>query len=428
VLTGRPLQSDRMKALVLVLRGLRPAFVGCYGNEWPATPALDRLAAEGVVFDRHMADQPDMLGARQSWRSGLYHFPHAGKLDAGPPADVDLMRALREQRVTTTLILDGSRPGVPAFSDGWERVQTTAAKRGATALERTLEATVKTMDKLARRKRWLLWVELATLLPPWDLPDDFRDKYFDEDAPDEADEELPGALEPILDPPNGFLSPPEDETCQGLLRTYAGAVAYLDAGLEMLFEELRERRLLEDLLVVVTGDHGLPLGEHGVIGDFRPWLYNERSHLPLMIRLPGGAEAGRRIPALTQSVDLMPTLLDAFGMPLPPVHGHSLLPLVHGAVERVRGYACAGLRLGEGIDWALWTPEWSLLVPVQPIPGDPPRGPQLFVQPDDRWQINDLRQHNLELAEGLEQTLRGFVTATAGPGPLALPSLPGACW
>jgi len=421
-----------MKALVLVLRGLRPAFVGCYGHEWPATPALDRLAAEGVVFDRHLADQPDASGARRSWRTGLYQLPHPDKPACGPAADFDLIGALRQQGVRTELVVDGSQPLVPAFAEGWDRVQTAAAKGDTSALERTLETAVKTLTKLARRDRWLLWVELATLLPPWDLPDDFRDKYFDEDEAVDADEgdepeaATNAAFEPLLEPAHGLLSPPEDETYQRLIRTYAGAVAYLDAGLDLLFEELRERRLLDDTLLVVTADHGLPLGEHGAVGDSRPWLYNDRCQLPLLVRLPGGAAAGRRVAALTQSIDLVPTLLDAFGVPLPPVHGHSLLPLARGACDRVRDYACAGLRLGEGLDWALWTPEWTLLLPMQAVPGDPPRGAQLFVQPDDRWEINDLRQHNLELAEALERTLRGFIAAASHAGPLAPPGLPGA--
>jgi arylsulfatase A-like enzyme len=413
-----------MKALVLVLRGLRPAFVGCYGNEWPATPALDRLAAEGVVFDRHLADQPDADGARRSWRTGLYHFPHPDKPASTPSADFDLIRALRQAAVTTALVVDGSRPGVPAFAEGWDRVQTTAATRNATALERTLESTVETLEKLRRRERWLLWVELATLLPPWDLPEEFRAKYFDDDEADDAEQPeedeigSTAALEPLLDPAPGFLTPAEDETYQRLMRTYAGAVGYVDAGLELLFGELRERGLLDDLLLVATADHGVPLGEHGVVGDFRPWLYNERCHVPLIVRLSGGAEAGRRVPALTQSIDLPPTLLDAFGLPVPQIHGHSLLPLTHGTADRVRDYACGGLRMGEALDWALWTPEWTVLLPVQTAPGDPPRQAQLFVQPDDRWEINDLRQHNLELAEGLEQTLRGVMAATAANGQL----------
>jgi hypothetical protein len=300
---------------------------------------------------------------------------------------------LRQHGVATTLVVDGSRPGVPGFAEGWDRVQTCTAEGDGTALERTLETAVEALDKLKRREHWLLWVELATLLPPWDLPDDFRDKYFEEEEDgaelEDADgesEATAAALEPILDPASGLLSPPGDETWQRLMRTYAGAVAYLDAGLELLFEELRERRLLDKVLLIVTSDHGIPLGEHGMVGECRPWLYRERCHLPLVIRLPGSAEAGR-------------------------------------AVERIRDYACAGLQLGECVEWALWTPEWSLLLPLRTTKGDPPRGAQLFVQPDDRWEINDLRQHHMELAEGLEQTLRGFVAAASTPGPLAPPAL-----
>jgi hypothetical protein len=60
---------------------------------------------------------------------------------------------------------------------------------------------------------------------------------------------------------------------------------------------------------------------------------------------------------------------------------------------------------------------------VQVPAGDPPRPPQLYVKPDDRWEINDLRQHHLELSEGFEQTLRAFVDATDRPGSLQMPEL-----
>jgi hypothetical protein len=60
---------------------------------------------------------------------------------------------------------------------------------------------------------------------------------------------------------------------------------------------------------------------------------------------------------------------------------------------------------------------------VRPAPGDPPRPAQLYVKPDDRWEVNNVLQHHLELSEHLEQTLRGFVEATTRPGPLQLPLL-----
>ena len=66
---------------------------------------------------------------------------------------------------------------------------------------------------------------------------------------------------------------------------------------------------------LLTSDFGYPLGEHGQIGRYRPWLHEEMVHLPLMLRLPGAAEAGRRVPAFTQPPDLYATVLEAFGIP-----------------------------------------------------------------------------------------------------------------
>jgi hypothetical protein len=81
------------------------------------------------------------------------------------------------------------------------------------------------------------------------------------------------------------------------------------------------------------------------------------------------------------------------------------------------------LQSGEVIEWALRTPEWGFLLPVQPAADHPPRLPQLYVKPDDRWEVNHVLQHHLEWGEHLEQVLRGFVAATRRPGPLEPPPL-----
>ena len=395
---GRGVESDGMRVLVIVARGLHLGYVGCYGNDWIDTPTLDGLAAEGVVFDQHYADRPDPAGAAHAWRTGRYRFPPAEGEDPGPPEpDADLPALLRGAGIELILVQE-------------------------------VEEALVAMERLAAHGQGLVWLDFVTVLPPWDVPATFLEPYLREEAGgDEEDEPETEAedepLEPLPDPAPGPLEPPEDLTFIRLQRTYAGAVSTLDAGLGHLVESLRERDLLDDLLVVVTADHGLPLGEHGVVGVCRPWLHDELIHLPLLIRLPGGAEAGRRVAALTQPVDLLPTLLDAFGVPAPPVHGHSLLPLLRGEREQVRPYACAGLRVGAAVEWALRSPDWSFLLPVSPAPDGPPRLPQLYVKPDDRWEVNNVRQHHLELAEHLEQTLRGFVEATRRPGPLQPPEL-----
>jgi hypothetical protein len=122
-------------------------------------------------------------------------------------------------------------------------------------------------------------------------------------------------------------------------------------------------------------------------------------------------------------VDLYPTLLEAFALPAVPVHGRSLMPLLRGSAEPLRAYACAGHKVGTAVEWALRTPQWAFLLPLQSEPGDPPRPTQLYVKPDDRWEVNNVIQHHFELADHLEQTLRGFVEATRRSGPLQAPPL-----
>jgi arylsulfatase A-like enzyme len=422
-----------MKLIVVVTRGLRPSATGPYGSSWVSTPCLDGLAAEGVVFDRHFADAADPAGARRAWRSGRYHLPlPAGAPEAPPGDEPDLLASLRARGVHTRLIVDASRPAPAEFEAGWDEVARAQPSAEHSGLETALQLTDAALKRLARRDDWLLWLDLATLLPPWDVPEEFREPYFtteepeDEEAEDEEEEEEPededGPLTPVEGVPDEVIDPDDDELFLRLQTSYAAAVSYLDAGIGQLLESLAERRLTDEVALLLTSDLGLALGEHGVVGAGRPLLHEEVLHLPLILRLPGGAERGRRVEALTQAVDLAPTVAGLFGAALPGAHGHDLLPLARGQGPAVRPYACAGRRDGEGVGWALRTPEWAFLLPVQGS-GDA-RAPRLYVKPDDRWEVNDVLQHHLEFADRLGETLRGFVAATAAPGPLQVPPLP----
>ncbi len=429
-----------MKVLVITARGLQAGAVGAYGNTWLDTPALDRLAAGAVVFDGHFADRADAAGARRAWRSGRYDLPAPGEAAAPAPAEApDLVRALRDRGIHTCLIVDSSRPAPPEFEAGWDEVERVSATAEETALESAVSAAEAALRWLAGRDGWLLWVDLATPLPPWDVPEEFQAPYFEEAPPDEEEEEEDEEdeeeaegepaeeaeeLEPILplpDPTPGPVDPDDDILFERLQSSYAGAVSYLDAGVGQILETLAQTAGA-DVLVIFTADVGQALGEHGVVGPVRPWPHDEVLHLPLVLRLPGESEAGRRVAALTQAVDLATTLAGAFDVPLSGAHGHSLLPLARGEAEQVRDYACAGLEVGGAAEWCLRTPDWALLVPDRPG-ADGARGPRLYVKPDDRWEVNDVLQHHLERAEAMEQTLRAFVAATRQLGPLQAPPL-----
>jgi arylsulfatase A-like enzyme len=220
----------------------------------------------------------------------------------------------------------------------------------------------------------------------------------------------------------GAIDPRDDNFFVSLQSSCAAAVSYLDAGVGQLLEALAELPGGQDIALVLTGDCGLPLGEHGVVGLVRPEPYDEVIHLPLILRLPGMTP--RRVDALTQAADLATTLAELFGVALPWAQGQSLLPLARGEVERLRDYVSAGIRAGGGIGWCLRTQGWEFVLPVvQPAAGEV-RGPRLYVKVDDRWEVNDVVQHHTERAEALERTLRDFVTASCQPGPLTPPPLP----
>jgi arylsulfatase A-like enzyme len=466
-----------MRAIVFALRGCPAGWLGAYGNEWVGTPHLDRLASEGVVFDRHLSDSPDPDAARAAWLTGRPQIPSGGETPAAPqatepgegrglpPPGNELLSTLRATGVRTVLVRANhpDTDAAPPFYAGWDEVFDARPRaEDDSPLDALIRSLPSVLDRLGQVPRWLVWVETDRLVPPWDVRQDVFEAYIedpgeedepvdeeDEDAeepdadePDDreevgdngdesdeeesaADDEPAGPVTPWADPPTGPFDRSDLAAWEWLHRTFAAVVTSLDAELGAVFEELRTRGLDQTAVWLVTSDLGYPLGEHGQVGLYRPWLHEELVHLPLVVRLPGAAEAGRRVPAFTQPADLFPTLLALFGAepPREPVHGHDLLPLLHGQAKTVREYACSGLALNGAAEWSIRTPDAALLLPGPAPEGDPPREPMLFEKPDDRWEVNDLRPRSVERAEQLEELLRKSAAAAQHPGALVTPEL-----
>ena len=251
-----------------------------------------------------------------------------------------------------------------------------------------------------------LWIEGPSLLPPWNVEDELLDTYFDEDDVEEG-------LVPWPDPPFDLVTLNDADVLQ-LQNTYAAAVTMFDAQLGELFSAID----LNETLLCVTARAGLPLGEHGMIGTPRPLLHDELVHVPLLLRLPNAEHAGMRVAALTQPVDLLPTFLEALGQPVPAVHGRSLWPLIRGEVENVRPYAVAAMRVDGQETWLLRRSDWAFHLARD---AGPP--PQLFVKPDDRWEVNNLHQQQGELAEAMTGALGALADAIRRPGALGYPAI-----
>jgi arylsulfatase A-like enzyme len=410
-----------MKAIVLIARGLQVGALGCYGNSGVFTPSLDTLAAEGIVFDQHFADDADPAGARRAWRTGRYHFPTDNQMEH-TGQQPDLLSQLHQQQIHTCLIVDDSHTSPSGFAPGWDVVEHVRASEEEMPLDAVLEVIGVALERLERQDNWLLWIELASVLPPWSVPAEIQEAYFCEETDEEDEDEVEAnegeemeiedsePLTPLSEVPDGPIDRMDDHLYLSLQTSYAAAVSYLDTAIGQLLQALGGLEGGNDILLIVTSDTGQNLGEHGIVGTCRPWLHDELIHLPLVMLFPGAAEAGRRVSALTQAVDLAPTLADWFQAPMRDVHGRSLLPLARGEVESIRAHAYAALQVGNTLEYALRTPDWAFLLPIKLNTEDTERGPQLYVKPDDRWEVNNVLQHHLELAERLEKTLRDFVT------------------
>ena len=164
----------------------------------------------------------------------------------------------------TSLVVDASRPAPAEFADGWDVIMEAEGDEEATSLEYVLEGAAHALEGLAETDDWLLWLERPPCCRPGTCPQEFLERYLvelaEEAGTDEESDEDAGALEPLLDPPAGPLDPGDDLTFIRLQRTYAAAVSYLDAGLELLLKLLEERDVLDELLLIVTTDHGLAPG------------------------------------------------------------------------------------------------------------------------------------------------------------------------
>jgi arylsulfatase A-like enzyme len=185
---------------------------------------------------------------------------------------------------------------------------------------------------------FFLYLHLMEPHTPYAPPSPFRER-FDPGGEGPAPERYPAYLGML--PWDRGRSLPPDELAR-LRGAYDGEVATADAAIGKLLDGLAARGRLEDTLVTVLSDHGEEFQEHGAWGHGHS-LYREVVWVPWILRLPGDAHAGRRVPGATSTADLMPTILDLLGLtildPAREPDGLSLGPVVRGegsvAADRV---------------------------------------------------------------------------------------------
>lgn len=276
--------------LLITLDTTRAGRLGCYGNSSIATPALDSLAHTGVFFTEALSPTPTTLPTHTSIHTGLYPVHH------GVRANGRFRLAERHETLAETLKANGYATAaiVSAFvldsqfglNQGFDRYHDNIAIDGFNAelgaAERRAQVTVD------RALRWL----------------------------DELSEQAPFFLWLHLFDPHANYTPPEPYASRYAANPYDGEIAYVDAQIARLLARLTDRGLAEQTLIVVTGDHGEALGEHGE-HTHGYLLYDVTLRVPLILhcghRLGGGGHVDRRV----SLVDVAPTVMSLLGITPP---------------------------------------------------------------------------------------------------------------
>ena len=356
-----------MKTIIVMTDSLNRNYLPVYGNEWVKTPNIDRFAEMSVTMENHWLGSAPTMPTRRDMFTGRLHFLERG-WGGLEPFDVPFTRLLRDAGIYCHLETDSYHyfhiggEGYCASFDTWgfhrgqefdaygskvtplkepdhlgkwsaqyavnqSRVKTEAEY----STPQTFQGAVQWLKDNEGEDNFLLWVEGFDPHEPFGCPQEFLDAYHDNwDGPlyywseyDFVDE--------------------KSEAVKHLCKRYAGTVTMLDRWFGKLLDEIERQNMLEDTLLIFTTDHGHMLGEHGCTGKNRWHVWNQLSNIPLIVHLPGSRNAGTRRTQISQNIDILPTVMDYFGVGYTiPIHGRSLREVIEKDAASLRKAALFG--------------------------------------------------------------------------------------
>ncbi len=319
-----------VNVLLLVLDTARADAVGVY-EEGPAyTPVLDRLAREGVTYTRARSTAAWTIPAHGSLFTGLYPSRHGAHNESNrlAPEQVTLAELLSTTHQTAgfcenphIIEAKGFTQGFGEFEETWRRWRT----EGKPPL--TLELFEAWLARRDRKRPFFAFINLMAPHLPYMPPERWERRFLPEDvSASEIQRYKSFGERPARMTMTGMLKLGERELA--ILRgLYRAEVSYADEEAGRILEMVRAQGELDRTLIVVLGDHGENIGDHGLM-EHQLCLYESLLRVPLILRWPGVFEAGRRDAAPVQLVDVMPTILEAAGVERaawPAMEGVSLL-------------------------------------------------------------------------------------------------------
>lgn len=324
LLAGCEKGATAPRGLILIsLDTLRADHVGFQGYERPTTPNLDRLAQDSIVFEQMLAPAPNTPPSHMSMFTGLLPVQHGfmgyvneDRKDVLSEEHRTLPQLLQEQGFATGAFTGGGWVAGTSFRRGFDQYMPIPNLESQIPLEWLREH---------RDERFFLFLHSYEIHAPYRAAEQYR-KLFVDPAFAGDFKPRPHVLKKVREGRRRL----SDEEVRYAIDLYDAGIRQADARLGRFFDALAEDGILDETIVIVTSDHGEEFLEHDSVGHWQ-LFYRPNLHVPFLLRLPGGAEKGRRIEDVSEHIDILPTVLELLGLPAhPPVYGRSWASAVRG--------------------------------------------------------------------------------------------------
>ncbi len=325
--------GEARSAVVLTIDTLRASKLRPYNRRSRVqTPAFDAFAEGATLFENAQAPENWTKPSVASILTSLTPTSHGTKEDASslPSAALTLGEVYSEAGFSTAAFLaNGYVSDRFGFDQGWDH-HTNYIREERNTEARTVFREAADWIDAHKDERFFVYIQTIDPHVPYDPPDELLELY----DPDHAsyDGQVSNRRTGLLlgEAKSGRLSF-TDADARRLEALHDAEITYHDRHFGPFLERLRELGLYEDLVFVVTSDHGEEFDEHGSWGHGHS-IFQELLHVPLVVRWPAAEAAGHRVPATVSTMDIGPTILEATGLPIPEAfEGRSLLGFLRGA-------------------------------------------------------------------------------------------------
>ena len=299
--------QPRFNVLLVTLDTVRADRIGAYGYASAATPNLDRLAREGVLFSDATTQSPLTAPAHTALLTGQYPTRLGVKDNASTPlpdSALTLAEMLQPAGYRTgafigAFVLDrpyGFAQGFQTFDATFQGFRPELKQQAQRTADEVIAPAIAWLKTVPAGSPFFAWVHLYDAHAPYGAPAPFGEKFR--------------------------------------ARAYDGEIAYLDTAVGRLLATVRDAGALDRTIVIAVGDHGEALGDHGE-DEHGMFLYESVLRIPWIVRLPTSGRGGSVVAEQVRSIDLAPTVLDLTGVDAQHrMDGESLAPVMRGRPRR----------------------------------------------------------------------------------------------